>query len=164
MPTGSSWDDISRMTLDYVRTDVPASFGDFRLNSGRVIRLFVRPDPSSAPLCSIYMHFAAERKQLVTPNSADLRLIVLNKCVKFSDLCLKCSQEIPPEPVGGGISDTFFSYDLWPEPDNDVICCAAVGYFGMNVREKFSDSESNGSRDIRGADFVSNEYDRKLSH
>ena len=31
------------MVSDYVDMDVPASFGDNRLNSGRIIRLFVRP-------------------------------------------------------------------------------------------------------------------------
>ena len=46
-------DVISSMTLDYVGTDVPASFGDFRLNDGRIIRLFVRPDPICAFLHSI---------------------------------------------------------------------------------------------------------------
>ena len=35
-------DDISRVALECVGTDVHASFGDYGLNSGRIIRLFVR--------------------------------------------------------------------------------------------------------------------------
>ena len=46
-------DVISSVALDYVGTDVPAGFGDSRLNSGRIIRLFVQPDPFCALLCSI---------------------------------------------------------------------------------------------------------------
>ena len=46
-------DVISSTALDYVGTDVPASPGDHRLNSGRNIRRFVRPDSFYALLCSI---------------------------------------------------------------------------------------------------------------
>ena len=42
------------------------------------------------------------------------------------------------------------------EIDNDVISGPAVGNVGMDVLIKFGDSRSNGFRDIRGADFVSN--------
>ena len=41
--------------------------------------------------------------------------------------------------------------------DNDVMSGVAVDYVGVDVRVKYGDSGSNGSRDIRGADFVSNE-------
>ena len=34
----------------------------------------------------------------------------------------------------------------------------------MDDHVKFGDSRSNCSRNIRGADFVSNEHDRRLSH
>ena len=51
MPTAGGV--ISGMALDYVGTDVPASYGDSRLNSGRIIRLFVWPDPFYALLCSV---------------------------------------------------------------------------------------------------------------
>ena len=44
---------ISDMALEYVVTDVPVSFGNSRLNSGRIIRLFVQPDPYCALLRSI---------------------------------------------------------------------------------------------------------------
>ena len=44
---------ISGMALDYVGKDGSASFGDSRLNSSRIIRLFARPDPFCSPLCSI---------------------------------------------------------------------------------------------------------------
>ena len=44
-----------------------------------------------------------------------------------------------------------------PEADSDVTSSLAVDYFGVDVCVKLRDSRSNGSRDIRGADFVSNE-------
>ena len=46
-------DVVSGVALDYVATDVHAGFGDSRLNSGRIIELFVRQDPFCAPLGSI---------------------------------------------------------------------------------------------------------------
>ena len=46
-------DVISGMALDYVSTYVVASVGANRLNSGQIIRLFVRPDLFCAHLCSI---------------------------------------------------------------------------------------------------------------
>ena len=46
-------DVISGVALYYVGTDVAARFGDSRLNNGRIIALFVRPDPLFALLCSI---------------------------------------------------------------------------------------------------------------
>ena len=50
-----------------------------------------------------------------------------------------------------------------PEVDNDVISGMTVDNVGMDVHVKFGDSRSNGFRDIRGADFVSNEHCRSLS-
>ena len=48
---------------------------------------------------------------------------------------------------------------------SDVISGVAADYVGMDVHVKFGDSRSNGSRDIRGADFESNERTyRSLSH
>ena len=64
-----------------------------------------------------------------------VRLTVPDKCVQFRDPCFNCSLEIPP-----------------------------IKFFSMDALVKFGDSKSNGSRDIRGADFVSNEQDRSLSH
>ena len=46
-------DVISGTALDYVGTDIPASFGDYRLNSGRIIRLFVRQNPF-AHFCAVF--------------------------------------------------------------------------------------------------------------
>ena len=56
-------------TLGYGGVDVPAKFV---LISGRINRLFVRPDPFSALLRSMQLHFAADRKQLVTSYPAGL--------------------------------------------------------------------------------------------
>ena len=39
----------------------------------------------------------------------------------------------------------------------------AVDYVGMDVHAKFGDSRSNGSRDVQGDDFVSDERDQSLS-
>ena len=44
---------ISCMAFDYVVTDVHASLGDSRLNSGRIIRLFVLPESFCALLYRI---------------------------------------------------------------------------------------------------------------
>ena len=46
-------DVISGAALEYAGTDLLASFADYRLNSGRTIRLFVRPHLFSALLYSI---------------------------------------------------------------------------------------------------------------
>ena len=46
-------DVMSGMALDYDGTDVHASFGDYKLNSDRIIPLFVRPDPFWGVLCSM---------------------------------------------------------------------------------------------------------------
>ena len=45
-----------------------------------------------------------------------------------------------------------------PEIYNDVISGLAVDSVGFDVPIKFGNSTSNGFRDIRGADFVSNEH------
>ena len=46
-------DVISGMALDYVGTDIPASFGDSWLNSGQIIRLFVWPE-RFAHFCAVF--------------------------------------------------------------------------------------------------------------
>ena len=38
-----------------------------------------------------------------------------------------------------------------------MISDVSVDYVGVDVRVKFGDSRSNGSRDVRGNDFMSNE-------
>ena len=82
--------------------------------------------------------------------------LVFDKHVKFHDPSLSHSQEIPPEAVGGGKIDCF-PYNFRPEVDNDVISGTAIDNVGADIRVKFGDSRSNGFRDIRGANFVSNE-------
>ena len=52
---------------------------------------------------------------------------------------------------------TVFRYKFRPAVDADVISGVAVEYVGMDVRVSFGDSRSNGFRDIRLADLVSNE-------
>ena len=71
---------------------------------------------------------------------------------------LACTvQEILPKAVGSGIFDSFFRYNFRPEVAIDVVSGADVESVCMDVSVKLGDSRSNGSRDIRGADFVSNE-------
>ena len=84
-----------------------------------------------------------------------MRPIVADKCVKFRDPYLNRSREIPPEAVGGGIFH-FFSLNFRPEVDNDVIFGVAVDYVSVDVLVNFGDSRSNGFRDIRWANYVSN--------
>ena len=50
-----------------------------------------------------------------------------------------------------------FRNNLRPEVGSDVISGLVVELTGVDVRVKFGDSMSNGSRDIRAAHFVSNE-------
>ena len=61
-----------------------------------------------------------------------------------------------PKP-SEAVFSTVFSYNFLPEVDNDVISGAAADNVGMAVCVKFGDSRSDNFRDIRGADFVSNE-------
>ena len=78
--------------------------------------------------------------------------ILTDKYVKFCDLCLNHSREIPPEAVGG----CTFRYNFPTEVDIDAIFSVAVECVGMDAGVKFGESRSNGSRDILWADFVSN--------
>ena len=79
-----------------------------------------------------------------------MRPIVLDKCVTFRDPGLNHSREIPPEPVGGSIFDSFFTFR--PEADNNVMSGVAVDYVRMDVPVKFGDLG-----EMVGAGFVSNE-------
>ena len=88
-------------------------------------------------------------------------MVVLDKCVKFHDPSLNCSREISPEAVGDGIFDCFAPNNFRPEVDNDAVSGMAVDNVGMDVCVKYGDYKSNGFRDIRGADFVSNERARR---
>ena len=82
---------------------------------------------------------------------------VLNKYIKFRDLSLNRSREIPLEAASCGIFDSFFRYNFRPEVDHDVISGVAVDTVGMDVPVKFGDSRSNGFQYIQGANFVSNQ-------
>ena len=68
--------------------------------------------------------------------------------------CLKCSREIEPKAVGGGIFNSF-PQNFRPEVDNSVISSVAVDNVSMDIHVKFGDSMSNGSQDIQGADLTS---------
>ena len=80
--------------------------------------------------------------------------IVPEKRIKFGHIRLTSSREIPPEAGGSAISKVCFRYNFRPEVDNHVISDVAIACVGLDVRVKFGDSRSNGSRDIEGADFI----------
>ena len=46
-------DVLSGVAFDFLGADVPAGLGNYRLNTGRIIRLFVQPDQFYALLCII---------------------------------------------------------------------------------------------------------------
>ena len=80
-------------------------------------------------------------------------------------LALKVLEKFHPNPLDAIFYiSSFFRYNFRPEVDNEVISYVAADYAGMDVHVKCGDSRSNGSRDIRNADFVSNKHDRSLSH
>ena len=71
--TGGAISGVSSAAADYFGVDVRATFGASGLNSGPIILLFGRPDPFYVSLLSsIYLHFAADRKELATSYLANL--------------------------------------------------------------------------------------------
>ena len=67
-----STDDIDRPAHSVMLSFHNVRGSDSMLNTGRIIRLFGRSDPCYALLSSIYLHFAADRKQLVPSCQAGL--------------------------------------------------------------------------------------------
>ena len=65
-------------------------------------------------------------------------------------------RDIPPNGAGGGIFASF-RYSFRQDADSYVISDVAIEYVDVDVRLKYGDQRSNDSRDIRGADFVSND-------
>ena len=55
------------------------------------------------------------------------------------------------------VVSTVFPYNFRPEANDEDISGVAVGKAGVDVCVKFGGSRLHGLRDIRGADFVSNE-------
>ena len=84
--------------VDYAGMNIPASFGDSRLNNGRmakpVLHTFVQ-----------YLTAFCSRPEAANDiiSSRFGSPIAIDKCVKCRDPCLNRTQEIPPEAVGGGI-------------------------------------------------------------
>ena len=93
------------MTLDYVGTDVHASFGDYKLNNGRMIRLC----PAGPVLRTFVQYLMTFCSPLEAASDAisDMSVgpIVLDK----DTTKVNRSGEIPPEAIGGGIFHTFFA-------------------------------------------------------
>ena len=105
-----------------------------------------QPWPNYAPLCpqhpfyallySNYLHFAADRKQLVTSYPTGLwgRPTVHDKRVQSRDPRLNRTQEIPPEAVGGGIFKGYLNFhNCQPEVSSDIISGMAVQHVGTDV-------------------------------
>ena len=99
---------ISGVALDYVGTDVCAGFGVSRLNSGRIVRLFVWPDQLLDTFVQYLITFFS-RLEAVSYIISGIFVVpvVLDKHLKFHDPSLNRSREIPPVAVGGSIFDCF---------------------------------------------------------
>ena len=106
--------------------DVPAKFGDSRLNSCQIIRLFGWPDPFYSLLQCLIAFCSRPEAASDVMSGRFVRPIVLDKCVKFCDPCLNRSREIPPEAVGGSIFDSFYRDNFRLEAVSDVISSATV--------------------------------------
>ena len=78
-----------------------------------------------------------------------MRPIVSNKGVKFGDLRLKHSREIPLLAVGYGIVDSFFCDNFRPDVVSDVLSGAAIGYVNVDVSVKLDDSTLNIGQIVR---------------
>ena len=89
--------------------DVPVKFGGSMLNIGRIIQLFAAP--------AVLRTFFAVFNCILQPTGKHcdiiagsfVRPIVFDEGEKFRDPCPNRSREIPPEVVGCGIFDSFFS-------------------------------------------------------
>ena len=76
-----------------------------------------------------------------------MRPIVHDKRVKLRDPGLKCSREVSPVVVEGGIFDRFVNFDNYQaEVALDVISGLAIQYVGMDACVKFGDSKLKLSR------------------
>ena len=96
---------MTGVALVYVDVDVRAKFGNSRLNSGRIIRLFVCPDPFYALLCSFYLHFRVDREKTSDVISGRfVRPTVPDNPVKFRDPRLNRCREFHPKPSAAAFS------------------------------------------------------------
>ena len=86
----------------------PVKFGDFTVNSGRIIRLF-----DGCTFGEPFTAFCGRPEVAADVISARfVRPIVPDRCVKFGDHSLNRFREIRPETIGGGIFDSFLSRQL----------------------------------------------------
>ena len=99
------------MALEYVGMDIPASFGDSNLNTGRTIRLFVRPNLLCAVLDGICRH----------------------KREKCQDPCWNRSPEIPPKAAAGGVFGSFIA----TTSDRKYVMTSHPVWLGQMVFEMF---------------------------
>ena len=143
--------------------DVRATIGESGLNICRIIRLFDRPHLFYAPLlCSIWLHFAVDWKQLVTSYKTSLwgqlsltnlwNLVIL--AYSFLEMFhLRLSE---------AAFSTIFARNFRQEVVNDVMSSAVVDPTGVKVLVKFGHSRSNCSLDIRLPHFVTNDDDTSV--
>ena len=116
--------------------DICAKFGDSRLNSGRKIRLFGRQHPFCALMCSLWLHFAVEQKQLVTSYLAGLwgRLSQIS-VYNFVILAYTILEKFHLKPPEAAFLTGFFRDNFGPKVlvAIDVLSCMAgcrVGWYG----------------------------------
>ena len=93
-----------------MHADVPVNFGDSRLKSGRIIRLFVRLSPILGTFVQYLIAFCSRLEEAIDA---------------ISDIF------IPPNPSEAAFL-TVFRYNFRPEGENDV-SGVAVDYVGMDV-------------------------------
>ena len=170
MPTGRSWWHPIRYGFRLCRHGCPCKLQWFSFKqwsnystlcpAGPVLRTFV--------FVQYLMAFCSRPKaaSYVISGRCVMRPVVLDKC-KISWSVLKPFSRNSTRSRRRRYFRQLFCYSFRPEVDNEakVISGVAADYGGMDVHVKFCDSRSNGFLDIRGIDFVSNEWkiERKWS-
>ena len=106
---------------------------------------------SASAIFSCILHFAADRKQLVTSISGrSVGLTGPDKRVKFCDPRLNHSKVIRSKAAGCGILGRFSKFGKFqPEVAGDIISCVTLVYVGVDVHAKFDDSRLNSGLIIR---------------
>ena len=137
--------------------DIHIKFGDSTLNNGRIIRLFAGRI-SFTHFWAVFKYFCSRLEAASdVVSSRFVEPTVPNKSVKFGNPGADRSREIPLEEDGSVIFGRLSNVDNFrSEVDSVVASGRVVEPSGMDVHTTLRDSRSNGSRDIRWADFVMN--------
>ena len=150
-------DVIPSVAGKHVSMDVCVKFGNYRLNSGRIIRLS-KSRPFFQTVAQYFVAFCCRPEAASdVMSSSFVGAIIRDKDAKFRDPYLNRSRQIPPEAVGRGSFDDFVRDNFPSKVGSDVLSGVAVESVGTDVLVKLCDSRSNHSRDIRAAQFVNDE-------